>query len=841
MSSAAEGFRVAFRVATGGFDPHPWQQALALRDEPAAAIDAPTGAGKTEAVVMDWLWRRRLSGDVQLRSSTSRRLVLAFPMRVLVEQTRQRVERILTRLSETGHLDRSEVSVTTLLGGARDDGWTLEPAADQVIVATIDMALSRALNRGFGRNRAAWPIDFGLINTDTLWVLDEVQLLDAAVATSAQLSAFRRDPSLGYGAQPDHTTWMSATLHPDWVATVDHPALADGALHGISTDDEQGDIGRRLGARKTLGRVEVDPLDSGAVAEIVLAAHAAAREHPPDDGSPWLTIALCNTVGRAVALYERLERLSLDAELLLLHSRFRLPDRSRLVKRLDAHPAYGGRILVTTQVIEAGVDLDAAAMVTELAPWPSLVQRAGRLNRTGRRPQSALTWLDPPDPELAQKLAAPYSPDDLQAAREALRELEGGSFSPADLRARATAQPLRHAALLGRPRPGLVLRRRDLLALFDTDPTLDGDDADVRAFIREGDQLDVSVAWREMDNGRLRDREPAARREELCSVSIAEGRAVVDRAPWRWSYSSGRWEPIRQSERLVPGDVLLVDAARGGYGSDLGWAPRSKETVDPVVREAVGETLSDAAERDHDAADPASESRWLTIAQHTDHVVYALERDIAELQLSAVEREALAMAARFHDAGKAHPSFQERVTAGDASRRDGTLWAKSATGKSPLSRATADDGASRAVFRHEVASVLLLLAAHGEAADPVLDLAVYLVGAHHGKLRLTPRLVGSGTGGEAWRACLGVVEGDAIPEPGEEGRSSTIDLGGAELCPPLAAARLELFDLGSLEHRVWSDRALDLLEGYGPFRLAYLEALLRAADQRASREEREDG
>ena len=43
-----------------------------------------------------------------------------------------------------------------------------------------------------------------------------------------------------------------------------------------------------------------------------------------------------------------------------------------------------GRIVVATQVVEAGIDLNAAVLVTEAAPWPSLVQRAGRCNRTGQ-------------------------------------------------------------------------------------------------------------------------------------------------------------------------------------------------------------------------------------------------------------------------------------------------------------------------------------------------------------------------------------------------------------------------------------------------------------------------
>ena len=35
------------------------------------------------------------------------------------------------------------------------------------------------------------------------------------------------------------------------------------------------------------------------------------------------------------------------------------------------------RIIVATQVVEAGVDISATTLVTELSPWSSLVQRFG--------------------------------------------------------------------------------------------------------------------------------------------------------------------------------------------------------------------------------------------------------------------------------------------------------------------------------------------------------------------------------------------------------------------------------------------------------------------------------
>ena len=81
-------------------------------------------------------------------------------------------------------------------------------------------ALTGQLNRGYASGRARWPIEYGLLNQDALWVMDEVQLMDVGLATSAQLQAYR-DEDFTNGFRPCYTWWMSATLQPDWLRSVD--------------------------------------------------------------------------------------------------------------------------------------------------------------------------------------------------------------------------------------------------------------------------------------------------------------------------------------------------------------------------------------------------------------------------------------------------------------------------------------------------------------------------------------------------------------------------------------------------------------------------------------------
>src|SRR5205085_2830707 len=78
----------------------------------------------------------------------------------------------------------------------------------------------------------------------------------------------------------------------------------------------------------------------------------------------------------------------------LLHSRFRPYERQAWTQLLSTQPDERGRIIVATQVIEAGVDLSSQLLISDLAPYASLVQRFGRCNRAGELTQARIFWVD---------------------------------------------------------------------------------------------------------------------------------------------------------------------------------------------------------------------------------------------------------------------------------------------------------------------------------------------------------------------------------------------------------------------------------------------------------------
>ena len=215
---ADAAFAAFFETLTGGRRPHDWQAELAAPIECGSRlVRIPTGFGKTFGVLAAWLWRHVRHRDVRW----PRRLVWCLPMRVLVEQTESEVRAALARLDilwDKRRVHEGRVGVHLLMGGAGAGEWHLHPEADAVLVGTQDMLLSRAMNRGYACGRARWPMEFGLLNHDALWVMDEVQLMDVGLATSGQLQVFRdTDYKAERMMRPCSTWWMSATLQGSWL------------------------------------------------------------------------------------------------------------------------------------------------------------------------------------------------------------------------------------------------------------------------------------------------------------------------------------------------------------------------------------------------------------------------------------------------------------------------------------------------------------------------------------------------------------------------------------------------------------------------------------------------
>lgn len=148
-----------------------------------------------------------------------------------------------------------------------------------------------------------------------------------------------------------------------------------------------------------------------------------------------------------------------------------------------------------------------------------------------------------------------------------------------------------------------------------------------------------------------------------------------------------------------------------------------------------------------------------------------------------------------------------------------TLQGVTPLGRELLAKSAGNGKHSRRFFRHELASALAMIGA-GES-----DLAAYVVAAHHGRIRVMVRsMPGERIAGR--ERVRGI-------EDGEQLLACSL---GAGVEREETDVWLESAKLGRAQEGAdsWTDRVLRLRDELGPFRLAYLEMLLRIADETAS-------
>ena len=824
-------------------------------------------------------------------------------MRTLVEQTQREVRTWLVRLARkhTKLRDGSALrwlalhSPVILMGGEDAGRWDIHPEREAILIGTQDMLLSRALNRGYGMSRYRWPMHFGLLNNDCLWVMDETQLMGPGLGTACQLEAFRATRTTGFGSlggAGSGTWFMSATNNPEHLRTREWRIITrpDGFEFGLTAEEKAATTGPVHKRRFAVKRLELmpdvsfeNPASAASLTDEILKRHAQMLAKLPSDSTlPPRTLIICNTVDHAVAVHALLAKAKPEgSDLLLLHSRFRPPERRKQMKRLEAAADVGfranfpnGQIVVATQVIEAGVDVSSGILWSEVAPLASLVQRLGRLNRAGEFKDSAwepvaivvgLGVEAAPARETKDegkkrednnaRRCLPYELPACKTAWDALQILTADA-SPASL------EQIQAAVAASIPRCPYSLQRHELTDFFDTDANLSLGFTDVSPFVRGlDDDTDLQVLWREswvQKDGAEGTGEPGFspdfQRDELCSVPISKwrydgkAREVLNHG-WIWRGKESGWLSVRDAG-IAPGMTILLPLAAGGYDADAGWTGdkadnRHSSRYQPQDEQPDEEQLSSLA------------NGWRSIADHTAEVASELDELLRHLLAAAAneqEGKALIAAVPWHDIGKNHPGWQQSVVsalekAGISGKDACRPFAKFSLSESPhLRDAHGEPRFSgrdlkreiiklRRSFRpgiaHEAASALAFRqteqARLGVSRDTDLAslLAEYIIMSHHGRVRKVlrdeiPRFPDSDKDTNTVR---GVANGSAIP-------SVTID--GNNLGCESLSTDCRRMGRNPDGHESYTRAVLRLLDHYGPFRLAFFEAVFRAADIRAS-------
>jgi CRISPR-associated endonuclease/helicase Cas3 len=338
----------------------------------------------------------------------------------------------------------------------------------------------------------------------------------------------------------------------------------------------------------------------------------------------------------------------------------------------------------------------------------------------------------------------------------------------------------------------------------------------------------------------------------------SEAHAVLSKG-WLWpGKDAGKdagWISVRTLD-IVPGMTIMLPTIAGGYRTDVGWT--GSEEDKPVA------SIFKPAEVPSDPELLSSlDHGWQSIEQHTVEVSFEwlhIMEVLGGAGLAHEEQHAVLNAVYWHDTGKNHGAWRcaaERAFAeAGISVPKGLLpIAKFSLADSPHLKERNDDGspkfsgdalkkkawALRQSFRpgiaHEVASALAFRqseqAAHFTHRPIQSLLGEYLVMSHHGRVRKVlrdeiPRQPRKPKDTETVR---GVSNGDELPQVAVAGQT----LGCASL-----STDCRRMGRDADGHESYTKGVLRLLDHYGPFRLAFYEALFRAADMRASKRAREE-
>lgn len=445
-----------FKKATS-YDPYPYQEKVfsLLQDKKSIVLRAPTGSGKTLAVIMPFIYYEyRLNRLVD-------RIIYALPMRSLAFDLYNSTKEVAKKAGfeviddpEKRSDQDKEICITIQTGELKNDHFF----EGDIIFTTIDQLLSSYLTIPVSLPDRLGNINIGAI-IGSMVVFDEVHLMEFQRSFLTATEMMNRFKGL------TQFFVMTATLTEPTQKWLTKQIGAEPVT--CSIDELKSVPGYK--ERSRIYSFEKEPLSSDAVIE----------NHEQK------TLVLCNTVDRSQKIYSELkEKLKdRDIKIALLHSRFFKKDRKEIEKNLQGW--FGkesdnetNAILVSTQVIEAGIDISCNVMHTELAPANSLIQRAGRCARYSGIGKVLIYELEDPSNTL------PYAKNEVEATRKEINEFWEKELDPdseKDLAERVHA-PLENLRLID----SIQNRRWEVNEAMDY-----GHSSNIQKLIREVDSVNI--------------------------------------------------------------------------------------------------------------------------------------------------------------------------------------------------------------------------------------------------------------------------------------------------------------------------------------------------------------
>jgi len=344
-------------------------------------VTAPTGTGKTLALLAFALEHARCHG--------LRRVIAVIPFLSIIDQTARQYRKAFGTYPPA-YLDRY-VCECHSLAGTRASGSAAtgnkdgaEPRIDEFLAdvwdAPIVITTSVQLMESLMSNRPGACRKLHRL-ADSVIILDEVQNLPVplAIPTLATLSRLAEV----YGA----TVVLSTATQPAFAhldVHVRHFSVVGWRPREV--------VPAELELFERARRVRVDwpaHLEERASWDEIVDEVARARQ----------ALCIVNLKRHAAVVYDMLEQSGVEGLLHLSTSMCPAHRRATLMEAERRLKAKAPCRLISTQCIEAGVDIDFPTVLRAWAPFDAIAQAAGRCNRNGRRRIGRVRVFIPEDDE----------------------------------------------------------------------------------------------------------------------------------------------------------------------------------------------------------------------------------------------------------------------------------------------------------------------------------------------------------------------------------------------------------------------------------------------------------